>query len=103
MRRYGFGEKTGETEKGGLPQFENGHVGVSEQASKFATQEYPKESPAGAVALALAHVGGVDLSEYVETEGPNLDFEAMHGALTAVDGIGEEKASEAMELIQETL
>lgn len=103
MRRYGFGEKTGETEFGGLAQYEHGVVEFSEKASKHATQKYPKESPAGAVALELAAVGGVDLADYADADGPTVDFEALHEAVGAIDGVGEETADAVIETLQATL
>ena len=100
MRRYGFGEKTGETEAGGLAQYENGVVEFSERAAKWATQEYPRESPAGAVALALAEVGGVNLTDYAESE---VDWEAVSEAVQAVDGVGEETAADVIGSLKEAL
>lgn len=98
-RRYGFGEKTGETDSG-LAQHSDGHVEISESAAKSATEQYPKESPAGAVALRLAEVGGVDLTEYAD---PDVDGAAIRDALTAVDGVGEETADDAVEALEEAL
>lgn len=98
-RRYGFGEKTGETESG-MEQYAEGHVEISESAAKNATEAYPKESPAGAVALRLAQVGGVDLAEYAD---PTVDTEAVRDSLTAIDGVGEETASEAVAALEEEL
>lgn len=100
MRRYGFGEQTGVTEAGGLAQYENGVVEFSEKAAKHATQQYPKESPAGAVALALAEVGGVDLSDYAASE---VDYAAVEEAVTEVDGVGEETAAEIIEALREVV
>lgn len=100
MRRYGFGEQTGVSSEGELPQFENGHVEFSENAAKHATQQHPKESPAGAVALELAKVGGVDLEDYAE---PNVDAEAVQEAVESVDGVGEETADEVLSAIQEAI
>lgn len=94
-RRYGFGEKTGSSDNG-LDQFSEGHVDISESAAKNATEEYPKESPAGAVALRLAEVGGVDLAEYAD---PTVDTEALRDALTAVDGVGDETADAAVDAV----
>lgn len=100
MRRYGFGEQTGESEKGGLAQYENGVVEFSEKASKHATQQYPKESPAGAVALALAKVGGVDLSDYADAD---VDTDGLQDAVESVDGVGEETAESVVAAIEEAL
>lgn len=102
MRRYGFGEQTGETEEGGLAQYENGVVEVSEKASKHATQRFTTESPAGAAALVLAEVGGVTLSDHVEPAAV-IDTEALRDALESVDGIGEETAADAVEAVTEDL
>jgi len=56
MVRFGFGEKTGETEKGGLDQYENGHVEVSGTALKHAIEQYPDEPPRQAVGRLLVGV-----------------------------------------------
>lgn len=103
MRRYGFGEQTGVTEAGGLAQYENGVVEFSEKAAKHATQRFPKESPAGAVALALAEVGGVDLSEYASVEAAEVDTEALRDAVEGVDGVGESTADEIMAALGDIL
>ena len=103
MRRYGFGEQTGVTEAGGLAQYENGVVEFSEKAAKHATQQYPKESPAGAVALALAEVGGVDLSEYVEPPAPDVDTDALRASVESIDGVGEETAEKIMAALRDAL
>lgn len=62
MTRFGFGEQTGTTEKGGLPQYENGHVDVSGTALKHAIEEYPQEPPKAAIGRMLLgdQVGGGD-------------------------------------------
>lgn len=61
MVRFGFGEKTGETEKGGLDQFENGHVEVSGTALKYAIEQYPNEPPKQAVGrLLVGDASGAD-------------------------------------------
>jgi len=103
MRRYGFGEQTGTTEAGNLAQYENGVVEFSENAAKWATQQYPRESPAGAVALALAEVGGVDLSDYVDAPAPDVDADALRDAVTDVDGVGDSTADEIINAVRETL
>lgn len=53
MTRFGFGEKTGETEKGGLAQYEHGHVEVSGSALKHAIEQYPEQPPKEAVGRLL--------------------------------------------------
>lgn len=53
MVRFGFGEKTGETEKGGLDQYEYGHVEVSGTALKHAIEQYPDQPPKQAVGRLL--------------------------------------------------
>lgn len=100
MRRYGFGEQTGETESGGLAQYENGVVEISEKAAKHATQQHPTESPAGAVALELAEVGGVTLSDHATAD---VDRGALREALESVDGVGEETAGDALDAVTEAL
>lgn len=66
-RRFGFGERQEESEtENGKKRFSEGHIDISEKAAKTATEMYPMESPAGAVALRLADLGGVDLSEYAD-------------------------------------
>lgn len=58
MVRYGFGEKTGESEKGGLAQYEHGHIEVSGQAFRYAAEQYPSDPPAVAVGKLLAEQFG---------------------------------------------
>lgn len=102
MRRYGFGEQTGTTEKGNLPQYENGEVEFTEKAAKWATQKFPTESPAGAVALALAEVGGVNLADHVDPAA-GVDWNALRDAVTEVDGVGEETAEAVVTAVQEAM
>lgn len=103
MPRYGFGEKTGESEKGNLAQYENGHVEASNQAFKWATSVYPSEPPAGAIGLALCDLAGVDLADHVDVEAPEVDYEAVHESFQSVEGIGEATASELVELLQDNV
>ena len=63
MTRFGFGEKTGETEKGGLAQYEHGHVEVSGSALKHAIQNYPNEPPREAIGRMLLGDGDGDGGE----------------------------------------
>jgi len=100
-RRWGFGDVTGETEKGGKKQYQHGHMEVSEAAARYATEEYPRESPAAAVGLVLAsQVGGADLSEYVAPTPIEVDYEALTDALEAIDGVGEATAEEATSIVR---
>ena len=101
--RFGFGEKTGESETGGLDQYEDGHVDVSSNAFKFAVESYPGVPPAAAVGLALAEVGGIDPETFGAGEDTAPDWEALHDNLTEIDGVGEETADELMEVIQDQL
>lgn len=100
MLRFGFGDVTGENEKSGTKQYKDGHVEFSNKAMKHATQEYPQESPAGAVALRLAQVGGVDLSDHSD---PTVNVTALRDAVESVDGVGEETANDVLAAIEEAL
>lgn len=103
MPRYGFGEKTGESEKAGLAQFAEGHVDVSDRAFKYASSQYPSLPPAGAVGLTLAaEVAGVDLGQFGEAE-VDVDWQSVHSALTELDGIGESTADDILETVQEAV
>lgn len=64
MTRFGFGEKTDESEEAGLPQFEHGHVDVSGKAIKYAIQEEPDKPPREAIGAML--VGDGDESDESE-------------------------------------
>jgi hypothetical protein len=101
--RFGFGERTGESEEGGLDQYEDGHVDVSQKAFKHAVERFPSEAPAGAVALRLAETAGVDLADHVESAGAAPDWEALHESVSEIDGVGEETADAVLETLQESL
>lgn len=103
MVRYGFGEKTGETEKGGLSQYENGHVEVSNQAFKWASEEFPSEPPAGAVGLALARLAGVDLADHADSQSVDIDYGALAERVEEIDGVGESTAEAVVSAVQTLL
>lgn len=68
--RQGFGDVTGESEDGGLKQFENGFVDVSRDGFQYAISEYPTVPPWAAVGIALAtEVAKVDLEDIAEAIG----------------------------------
>jgi len=104
MVRYGFGDKTGETEKGGLTQYQHGHLEVSGKAFKYASSQYPSLPPAGAIGLVLAvQTAGVDLSEFADSEPAEVDYEALSESLQELDGIGESLAESVLDQVREVV
>lgn len=94
MTRFGFGNKTGESSKGGLAQYENGHIEVSGKALKFAIENYPGEPPREAVGQMLA---GND------TESVEVDWGDVRERVQSVDGVGEAVAEDVVEKFRESL
>lgn len=95
MVRYGFGEKTGESKKGGLNQYEHGHVEVSGSALRHAVENFPDMPPREAIGLMLAG----DATD----ESVSLDYEALSEAFQQVDGVGEATADELVEAVQQAV
>lgn len=94
MTRFGFGDKTGESDKGGLAQYENGHVEVSGKALKHAIENYPGEPPREAVGRMLAGDGNDSLT---------VNWNDVRADVEAVDGVGEAVADAVVEALQESL
>lgn len=102
--RFGFGEVTEVTDKGGTKKYEKGHVEVSRNAFNHAIEEYSDVPPAGAVGLALAtETAGIDLAGYVGAGSEEPDLAALRDAVESIDGVGEETADQIMEAVTEAL
>lgn len=97
MTRFGFGDKTGESSKGGLTQYENGHVEVSGKALKYAIEEYPGQPPKEAVGRLLAGVTDQGSDQ------PNIDWDSVSDRVQAVDGVGEKVAESVVSELREML
>lgn len=93
MTRFGFGDKTGESSKGGLAQYEDGHVEVSGKALKHAIENYPGEPPREAVGRML---GGESKN------GLTVDWDDVRARLESVDGVGEAVADAIVEELKES-
>lgn len=94
MTRFGFGDKTGESSKGGLSQYENGHVEVSGKALKHAIENYPGQPPREAVGQMLA--GDAD-------QNTNINWEDVRERVQSIDGVGEAVADDVVEKLRESL
>lgn len=99
--RFGFGDVTETTEKGGTKKYENGHVEVSRNAFNHAIERFPDLPPAGAIGLTLAtDTAGVDLAAYA---GATPDWDDVRAAVQEIDGVGEETAEAVVQAMQEAL
>jgi len=56
--RLGYGETIGETEQGGLVQYENGHIEVSSKAQNHAMSAFPEYPTQVAIGVALINDAG---------------------------------------------
>lgn len=94
--RFGFGQKTGESEKGGLAKYENGHVDVSGSALRHAIEQYPEQPPKNAIASMLA--GG---SLFDSLAGRNdVDYAALQDDITGIQGVGESTAEKIVAVVR---
>ena len=96
--RFGFGDKTGEAEKSGVNQYENGHVDVSSSALSHVVENYPRLPPKEAVGAMLLGRDPSGLSD-----GAEVDYDALRESLTDIEGVGEETAGEVIDAVNDAL